>query len=156
MSKTLNDAVALYRMGKSPAQCEKLTGIHYKKIEREVKKLGVLKGDVSSLTSDLARDVGNFVKLPIEVQALVSSEVARLNHFKGLRDEVADLAFTKLKDSIVNCENNEIKGIVDALDKLCVTTEIAPRFSNVGSVINNVNAQQNVEKELNPSAIIFT
>jgi len=156
MIKTLNDAVALYRMGKSPAQCEKLTGIHYKKIEREVKKLGVSKGDVSTLTSDLARDLGDFVKLPVEVQALVSNEVARLNHFKALRDEVADLAFTKLKDSIVNCENNELKGIVDALDKLCITTEIAPRHSTASNVVNNINAQQNVSEELKPSAIIFT
>jgi hypothetical protein len=156
MSKTLNDAVALYRMGKSPAQCEKLTGIHYKKIEREVKKLGVSKGDVSSLTSDLARDLGDFVKLPVEVQALVSNEVARLNHFKALRDEVADLAFTKLKDSIVNCENNEIKGIVDALDKLCITTEIAARHSTNSNVVNNINAQHNISEELRPNAIIFT
>jgi hypothetical protein len=45
MAKTLDEAIAFFRSGKSVRECEKLTGINYKKIEREAKKLGVVKGD---------------------------------------------------------------------------------------------------------------
>jgi hypothetical protein len=146
MAKTLEDAVALYRLGNSPAECGKQTGIHYKKIEREVKRLGVKKGDLSSLTHDIARDVAEYVKLPGSTQDAVSKEVARINHAKSRRDTIADKVFDRIELSILSCEDNVVKSLADALDRVCITAEIAPRF-NAPAIINNTNAQQNNEQK---------
>ena len=53
MAKTLDDAIALFRAGHSPRECEKLTGIQFMKIVRESKKRGVEKGDLISVRGKL-------------------------------------------------------------------------------------------------------
>ena len=85
MAKTIEDALALYRSGKSTRECDKLTGINYKKIEREAKKRGVEKGDVSQLTSSMVRDKVEFVSLPVAVQEVVTNDVdERTKHIQIL------------------------------------------------------------------------
>lgn len=48
MAKTIDDALALFAAGKSPRECEKLTGIPATTINRKAKERGIIKGTEQS------------------------------------------------------------------------------------------------------------
>ena len=140
MAKTIEDALALYRSGKSTRECDKLTGINYKKIEREAKKRGVEKGDVSQLTSSMVRDKVEFVSLPVAVQEVVTNDVdERTKHIQILNK------MTLKNLSVMGKKVNEDFEMVE--HKLFQETVNKAAEQLLGkepqTVINNTNAQQN-------------
>ncbi len=144
MAKTIDDALALFRSGKSPRECDKLTGINYKKIEREAKKRGIEKGDVSQLTSSMAQDKIEFVSLPVAVQDIVTKDVEELTkHLQFF----TNVAVQNVQESMaMDCKDqNEFKARADTILK----GKEAVFGKEAGMVINNTNAMQNI----NPTRI---
>ena len=54
--KTIEDAIALFRVGKSLRECEQETGISKSTIDREAKKQGLTRGDLGHLSRSIAND----------------------------------------------------------------------------------------------------
>ena len=140
MAKTIEDALALYRSGKSTRECDKLTGINYKKIEREAKKRGVEKGDVSQLTSSMVRDKVEFVSLPVAVQEVVTNDVdERTKHIQILNKmTLKNLSFMNKKMD-ADFEMVEHKLFQETVNK--AAEQLLGKEPQ--TVINNTNAQQN-------------
>lgn len=85
--ESLDKAVALFRSGKSPRECEKLTGVNYRKIDREAKIRGVVKGDLSQLVSSMADNEANFGSLSVAEQGIVTKDVTeRTNNLKIIHE----------------------------------------------------------------------
>jgi len=145
MSKDEKWALAklMFEQGKSLGEISLETGINKGSISRMAKAEGWIKGGLQPLIQDAARVQREFATLTQPQQHLVAAEVKRINKYKDLRDTAADILFNRIITSLPSCEVNEIKPLGDALDKVCITAEIAPRF-NPATVINNTNAQQNV------------
>jgi hypothetical protein len=138
----LEIALAHFQAGKSIRECEKITGVNRGKIERQVKARMLIKGSACQLIADKARVDADFVTLSEPLKDVVTVEVSKINKFKERRDSIADKVFDRIELSIASCDDTVVKSLADALDRVCITTEIAPRFSNV-IAINNTNAQQN-------------
>ena len=135
-------AKLMFEQGKSLGDINLETGINKGSISREAKVKGWDKGGLQPLIQDAARVQREFATLTQPQQHLVAAEVKRLNRYRDLRDTAADILFNRIITDLPTCEVSDIKPLGDALDKVCITTEIAPRF-NVPAVINNTNAQQN-------------
>lgn len=138
----LEIALAHFQAGKSPRECEALTGVSRGKITRATKERGLIKGSMSQLILDGSRVKAEIEPLSEPLKSLVLAEIDNKAHSITERNLATDLLFKKIKESIPTCEVIEIKSLADALDRVCITSEIAPRFSNV-IAINNTNAQQN-------------
>lgn len=144
--KTIEEALALFRSGKSPRECDKLTGINYKKIEREAKKLGYTRGDVSQLTASMARDKAEFVALPVAVQDIVTKEVEeRTKHIQFFTNSTLKNCSIMMKKVDMDTEFAEHKFVQDTLFK-GKETVLGKEPTNV---INNTNAQQNISEKDN-------
>ena len=137
-------ALAHFQAGKSIRECEKITGVNRGKIERQVKARKLIKGSACQLIADKARVEADFVTLSEPLRDVVTVEVSKINKFKERRDSIANKVFDRIELAIVSCDDNVVKSLADALDRVCITTEIAPRFSSAIE-INNTNAQQNVQ-----------
>lgn len=143
MAKTLEDALALFRSGKSPRECDKLTGINYKKIEREAKKRGIEKGDVSHLVSSIAKNKADFVALPVAVQDIVTKEVdERIKHIQILNNLTLKNLAVMGKKVDADFEMNEHKLFQETINK--ASEQLLGKDPQ--TVINNTNAQQNVSE----------
>lgn len=140
----LEIALAHFQSGKSPRECEALTGVSRGKITRATKERGLVKGSVSHLITDGAKVKAEIEPLNEPLKSLILAEIDNRSHSIRERNLSTDLLFKKIKESIPVCEVTEIKSLADALDRVCITSEIAPRFSNV-IAINNTNAQQNAQ-----------
>ena len=146
MAKTLEEAIGLFRQGKSPRECEKLTGINYKKIDREAKKLGITKGDLSQLTSSIVRNTSDFVSLPVSDQDAVRQEVCK--QLEGMQFyqenarkvvKIGMVAFSKDPTPL------GMKNTLEAMKVGMIVEGLVP-FHPSAPVINNTNAQQNVSE----------
>lgn len=120
MAKTqeqlLEESITHFRMGKSVRECEKITGINYKKIEREAKKRGHEKGELSQLTSSMTRDRAEFVTLPVTVQDVITKEVdERTRHIEFFNNA----AITNVKQAMAEpCENqNDYRARAETINK---------------------------------------
>ena len=82
MAKTIEDAVALFASGKSPRECEKLTGIPKTTVDRAVKKRGIKKGKLGQLIADKVRVDAEMGALSDPEKAVVTREVAK--HMEGM------------------------------------------------------------------------
>jgi len=143
-TKTIEDALALFRAGKSVRECEKLTNINYKKIEREAKKRGISKGDVSQLTARMAKDKIEFVALPVAVQNVVTKEVdERTKHIQILNNMTLKNLAVMNKKVNENFEMNEHKLFQETVNK---ASELL-LGKEPQTIINNTNAQQNNDIE---------
>lgn len=81
----IEQAMALFRSGKSIRECDKLTGVNYKKIEREAKQRGLVKGDLSQLVDDMTETQAKFVTLCDMEKQVVTKEVDdRIKHIEFL------------------------------------------------------------------------
>jgi hypothetical protein len=142
--KLLDDAIALFRSGKSPRECDKLTGVNYKKVEREAKKRGVTKGDVSHLVVSMASDKRDFVSLPVSVQDIVSKAVDKqlegMEFYATNARKVVKMGLMSLKDDPTP---SGMKTVMEGMKTGMAVEGLVPYYPN--AVINNTNAQQNVE-----------
>jgi len=146
ITKTLDDAIALYRQGHSPRECDRLTGVNYKKIEREAKRLGIVKGDLSHLTERIVKDTSDFVSLDVANQDAVRHEVAK--KLEGLQFyqengrkavKIGLMAFSK------DPTPQGMKATLEAMKIGMIVEGLVP-FYPTAATINNTNAQQiNVE-----------
>ena len=74
-AKTIEEALALFASGKSPRECEKLTGIPATTIRRHAKERGIIKGAVEQLIKDTVRVKADFGAQNGAVQELIQNEV---------------------------------------------------------------------------------
>lgn len=136
--KTIDDAIALFRSGKSPRECDKLTGINYKKIEREAKKLGVTKGDLSHLIHRMAKDRLEFVALPDADQDIVTKNVDdMLRNMQFFSNATIKNCIEMMKKVGVNMEIVEHKLVQETLSKAKET--VIGKVPNTAVQINNSN-----------------
>jgi hypothetical protein len=77
MAKTVDDALVLLASGKSPRECEKLTGIPATTISRKAKERGIVKGSVAQLISDTVRVSQEIGAQDGAVQEFIKEEVTR-------------------------------------------------------------------------------
>jgi len=141
MAKTLDDAIALYRAGNSLRDCEKLTGINYRKVEREAKKRGVEKGDLSQLTSSIAANTSKFVALSVTEQDSVTKEVAKqlegMQFYNTQARIVAKIALESLK---ADKTSQNAKTTMATLKEGLIVEGLVPFYPNA-TQINNENKQ---------------
>jgi uncharacterized protein YlzI (FlbEa/FlbD family) len=71
----MEEALSLLKSGKSFRECEKLTGVSYKRVERESKKRGIEKGALSQLIQEKTRVETEYVTLCDTDKRIVSQEV---------------------------------------------------------------------------------
>ena len=133
----------MFEAGKSLAAISIETGLNKGSISKKASAKKWVKGLLQPLIQDTARVTRETATLTQPQQDMVATESNRLIHYKDKRDIAANLLFDKITESIPKCEVVEIKSLADALDRVCITSEIAPRF-NTAAVINNTNAQQTV------------
>lgn len=135
-------AKALHESGKSLREISNLTNIAFTTIDYRAKKEGWNKGIIEQLIVDKIRVETDFRTLDSVQQQVVQKEVDRALKLTAKRDLIAMAAFDRIHAEMPTCEARDIKSLVDAADRVCVMSEIAPRF-NAPPVINNTNAQQN-------------
>ena len=145
MAKTLDDAIALFRAGHSPRECEKLTGIQFMKIVREAKKRGVEEGDLIQLKSSMAENVTKFDTLNDTEQETVTKEVAKqLEGMQFYTTHARIVSKIALKSLQSDMTNQNAKTAMATLKEGMVVEGLVPFYQN--STINNTNAQQtNIE-----------
>lgn len=140
MAKTLDDAIALFRAGHSLRDCEKLTGINYRKVEREAKKRGVEKGDLSQLTNSIAKNTSEFVALCDTEQELVTKNVAKqlegLAFYSKHARIVSKIALRSLQEDM-NPAN--AKTTMATLKEGLVVEGLVPFYPNAPQVNTQVN-----------------
>ncbi len=134
MSKDLDldRAIALFRSGESLRECEKQTGVNYRKIDREAKKRGVSKGDVSQLISSMASDKVSFVTLPVTEQMLVTKEVNKLAAHKQIIHTMTETNLVGVGEKLKNHEELSMldhKNAQDLIDKASITLGVNERHS---------------------------
>ncbi len=128
----LDRAIALFRSGESLRECAKQTGVNYRKIDREAKKRGVSKGDVSQLISSMASDKASFVTLPVTEQALVTEEVNKLAAHKQTIRTMTENNLVGVGEKLKNHEELSMldhKNAQDLIDKASVTLGVNERHS---------------------------
>lgn len=88
-TQKLEEALAYFQAGKSLRECEKLTGIGYKRVERAAKSRGIAQGSVSQLIVDVARVQNELVTKSVTVQRVVSQEADKLAELQRLHEDTA-------------------------------------------------------------------
>jgi len=79
----LESALADYASGLSLRECEKMNNVNYKKIEREVKKRGIEKGELSQIITEKIRVDSQVSRLCDSQRNKVNKEVEkRLKHIE--------------------------------------------------------------------------
>lgn len=143
-SERLELALAAYRMGLSPNECEKKYFINYKKVAREARKRGYTKGDLSSLTQELVRVREEIVQLPGQQQDTIGQEADRILNAKlfyaNSARKVANIALSSLASDATPAN---AKAAMDVLHKGLVVESVVPYYPSAAT-INNTNAQQNI------------
>lgn len=142
MAKTIDEAIALFRSGKSPRECDKLTGINYKKIEREAKKRGVEKGDLSQLTQSLAMDTAKYVSLSVADQDIVTKEVAKqLEGIEFYNTHARMVSKIALKSLQADMTPANAKTAMATLKEGLVVEGLVPYYPNAPQINTQVNTQ---------------
>lgn len=81
----------------------------------------------------------------------VMKHADRETRLKNRRDKIVELAFDAIEEKLQDADKRkelstyDIKTLVEASDKNCVTAEIAPRFSNNGVTVN-ATAQAGIQQ----------
>jgi len=154
MAKTLDDAIALFRAGHSPRECEKLTGIQFMKIVREAKKRGVEKGDLIQLKSSMAENVTKFDTLNDTEQETVTKEVAKqLEGMQFYTTHARIVSKIALKSLQSDMTNQNAKTAMATLKEGMVVEGLVPFYQN--STINNTNAQQTVVEPMQVNVTVI-
>lgn len=143
MAKTIDEALALLASGKSPRECEKLTGISATTIRRKATERGVVKGEVAQLITDTVRVSAEIGAQNGAVQELIQSEVSK--QLEGM-EFYASNARKIVKIGMVAFSKDPtplgMKNTLEAMKTGMVVEGLVPFHPNA-AVINNTNAQQN-------------
>ena len=143
MAKTIDEALALFAAGKSPRECEKLTGIPATTINRKAKERGIIKGSVARLITDAVRVGAEFGAQSGAVQEVIQTEVSKqlegLEFYATNARKVAKMGMVALSKD--NTPANS-KVVMEMMKTGMQVEGIVPYYPN--AVINNTNAQQNV------------
>jgi hypothetical protein len=143
MAKTIDEALALFAAGKSPRECEKLTGIPATTINRKAKERGIIKGSVARLITDAVRVGAEFGAQSGAVQEVIQTEVSKqlegLEFYATNARKVAKMGMVALSKD--NTPSNS-KVVMEMMKTGMQVEGIVPYYPN--AVINNTNAQQNV------------
>lgn len=144
--KTIEEALALFASGKSPRECEKLTGFAASTIARKAKERGIVKGSVTQLISDVVRVSAEFGAQNDAVKQVVSDEVAR--QLEGM-EFYATNARKAVKMGLLSLKDDPspvgMKTVLDGMKTGMQIEGLVPFYPNAAT-INNTNAQQNNEK----------
>lgn len=127
-------------------------------VDKLAKKYGIGKDKVYSLVRDVEQVNRQLTdKIVLVNQSLnelsdkeyfsVVKHADRETRLKNRRDTIVEKAFDAIEEKLLNVKDlspYDIKALVEANDKNCVTAEIAPRFSNNGVTVN-ATAQAGVQ-----------
>lgn len=132
-------------------------------IEQLARKYGISKSKaytlVNGVEKDLSETINQVVAVTQELNTLsdeefkvVQNHASRETKLKDRRDKIVHLAWDAMEERLLDPDKRkelstyDIKTLVDANDKNCVTAEIAPRFASNGGVTVNANAQAGVQQ----------
>lgn len=130
----LEDALAHYATGKSSRECEKLTGINYKRVTREATKRGLCKNEVAQLVTDKAEVDIRMSQLAPNVQKIVTDEAAlRQKHIEFFNNA----ALSNVKNALAaGCEGQSDHRHLSATIKESRETVLG-KAADVAIQINN-------------------
>jgi hypothetical protein len=141
--KTIDEALALFASGKSPRECEKLTGIPKTTIDREAKKRGIAKGSLGQLIIDKVRVEAEIGTLSVPELAVVTSEVNK--QLEGM-EFYQTHARKAVKMGLVALSKDPtpvgMKTVLDGMKSGMQVEGLVPFYPNATS-INNTNAKNN-------------
>ena len=112
----LESALADYAAGLSLRECEKMNNVNYKKIEREVKKRGVQKGELSQIITEKIRVDSEVSRLCDSQRNKVNKEVEkRLKHLEFF----SNAAVKNVREAMsADCENqNDFRSRAETIAK---------------------------------------
>ena len=147
---SLEKAVALYRSGISPRECELKTGVNYQKVQREANKRGIKKGDLNQLINSIASDKLELESLNETDESLVSKLANDLaadkkmiralttNNLAGVSKKLADHNNMTMTDH---------RSAQELIDKASITLNINNRHAPP------VQVQQNTQQV---TEVVFT
>jgi hypothetical protein len=143
---TLDEALALLATGKSFRECEKETRIPKSIIDREAKKLGIIKGSAGHLIDDKVKIEAEIGTLSVPLRDIINLEVKRqldgMDFYQSQARKVVKLGIEALKQSP---SESGMKTVLDGMKSGMQVEGLVPFYPN--STINNVNAQQNVTEK---------
>ncbi|MDD5267162.1 MAG: hypothetical protein PHO08_08550 [Methylococcales bacterium] len=144
MTKTIDDALALFASGKSPRECEKLTGIPATTISRKAKEQGIIKGSVAQLITDSVRVAVEVGAQNGAVKELIKTEVNKqlqgMEFYSTQARDAVKIGMEALK------QEPTVAGMKTALEGMktgMIVEGLVPFYPNA-PVINNTAAAQSV------------
>ena len=146
MAKSIDEAIALFASGKSPRECEKLTGIPKSTVDREAKKRGIIKGSVGHLINDKVRVESEIAALDGTFRDTINKEVSRqlegMEFYATHARKVAKMGLVALSKDQTPAN---AKVTMETLKTGLVVEGLVPFYPNA-TTINNTNAQLNNEQ----------
>jgi hypothetical protein len=147
-NKTMDDALALFASGKSPRECEKLTGYPATTISRKAKEQGIIKGSVAQLINDSVRVAIEVGAQNGAVKELIKSEVSKqlegMAFYSNQARKAVKIGMDALKQEPTVAG---MKTVLDGMKTGMIVEGLVPFYPNA-SVINNT-AQAAVKTENN-------
>lgn len=144
MAKPLDEALALFAAGKSPRECEKLTGIPATTIARQAKAHGLIKGSVAQLITDAVKVSAEIGAHSGAVQRVIQTEVNKqlegLEYYATQARKIAKLGMDALSNDPTPLG---MKTVMDGMKSGMQLEGLVPFYPNAAT-INNTNAQQSV------------
>jgi len=145
VTKTIDDALALYAKGKSQRECEKLTGIPKSTIDRVSKKRGIVKGQMGQIIADKVRVESEIGALPPHQAELVTNEVDKiLSGMDFYQSEARAVVKAGVKSYKKAPDPNTMKSVVDGMKSAMQVEGLQPFFQSAGST----NIQNNIENNV--------
>ena len=146
--KTIDDALALFSTGKSPRECEKLTGIPATTIDRHAKKRGIIKGSVEQLIKDTVRVRSEFGEQCDAVQDLIQMEVdkqlAGMEFYRTHARKVVKIGFKSFAEAP---SETGMKTVLDGMKSGMQVEGLVPFYPSA-QTINNANVAQTQETKI--------
>lgn len=141
-TKSLDEALNLYAIGKSIRECEKLTGIPKSTIDREAKNRGIIKGSVGHLITDKIKVEAEIGTLPGTLRDTINEEVdkqlAGMEFYATNARKAVKIGLAALSKEPTPMNT---KTVLDAMKNGMIVEGLVPFYPNA-PVINN--AQQNI------------
>jgi len=144
VAKTIEEAIALFASGKSPRECEKLTGIPATTIARKAKNHGIIKGSVAQLITDAVKVNAEIGAQSGAIQKVIHTEVNKqmegLEYYATQARKIAKLGMDALSNDPTPLG---MKTVMDGMKSGMQLEGLVPFYPNAAT-INNTNAQQSV------------
>ena len=152
--KTIDEALALFASGKSPRECEKLTGISATTINRKAKQKGVVKGAVTHLITDAVKVGAEIGALNGAVRQVVTDEVSR--QLEGM-EFYATNARKAVKIGLAALSKDPtpagMKIVIDGMKTGMIVEGLVPFYPSSGTINTTVNTAVINQEALSPAQI---